>query len=327
MSTRMRALVMLCLPFVMILSFSDHGSTAAGPQQSAFASWQRPHGLSYAQATEAPDGVGESLGTLGSIGCSRPKTCIGASITARLEPDAFTVDPSLAEASLTMPWAGADQVVAWTGEGDYSPTFEPGSFQAEMSREAESEGTILGREFPGDPSQSFLEQGTEGEPDTPMLVGYAVSKGPRFMSPVGKELVAGGDACITFKAPERKFARLANAERAKKDRGKLKLDPELGKVARKHTGEMIDKDLLYHTAQNDLLTRIVGWDILGENVGVGGTVASLHEAFMDSTPHRRNILYRDYERFGIGVAKGHDRMWVTVIFQAGVNPDTTLNCG
>jgi uncharacterized protein YkwD len=41
---------------------------------------------------------------------------------------------------------------------------------------------------------------------------------------------------------------------------------------------------------------------------------SLHLAFMDSAPHRRNILYRAYKYVGIGVVRSGGRMWVTVLF-------------
>ena len=89
---------------------------------------------------------------------------------------------------------------------------------------------------------------------------------------------------------------------------------------------MIDANLLHHSTDRQMLDRIIGWDVLGENVGVGGTVESLHDAFMASPPHRHNVLYRQYRRVGVGVGRGHGRMWVTIIFQDGDNPSTSLRC-
>jgi len=40
----------------------------------------------------------------------------------------------------------------------------------------------------------------------------------------------------------------------------------------------------------------------------------LHEAFMDSPPHRQNELNREYRHVGVGMAVGDDGLiWVTVL--------------
>lgn len=129
--------------------------------------------------------------------------------------------------------------------------------------------------------------------------------------------------CWDYKDSERGFARRINAERAQRGERWLSLDPELSKSARKHTREMVDRNLLYHTTSTDLRRRVSGWVSLGENVGVGGTVDSLHRAFMNSPGHRHNILYPSFAHVGIGVIQ-RDRMWVTVLFSSGGDPGTTL---
>lgn len=55
------------------------------------------------------------------------------------------------------------------------------------------------------------------------------------------------------------------------------------------------------------------WVRYGENVGVGGDVASIHRAFMGSATHRAQI-YGDYRTAGVGIVRSGDRMWVTVRF-------------
>ena len=135
---------------------------------------------------------------------------------------------------------------------------------------------------------------------------------------------AGSSTCWNYKASEKKFARKANAARSQISLGKLRLDPELSKVARKHTKEMIRANDLFHSTSEQLRTRITNWTSLGENVGVGSSVDSLHTAFMNSPAHAANILHTGYKFQGVGVIKANGRMWVTVIFAQSSNPGTTL---
>lgn len=132
------------------------------------------------------------------------------------------------------------------------------------------------------------------------------------------------NTCWNYKQAERGFARKINEARIAGGIAKLSLDPELSKVARKHTREMWTADSLHHTASDALRRRVTNWIALGENVGVGGTVSSLHQAFMDSPGHRENILLTTFRHVGVGVAQKDGRMWVTVIFQAVSDPGTTL---
>lgn len=140
---------------------------------------------------------------------------------------------------------------------------------------------------------------------------------------------SGDNRCYKFSRAERKFARMANRARTNKDLSKMHLDPELSKAAKVHTREMVKKDTLYHTPTSKLYKRVTKWNSLGENVGVGSAVKSLHKAFMNSPAHRDNILHSPFEHHGIGVIKKGDRMWVTVMFESVRNPGTTLrmpNC-
>lgn len=131
-------------------------------------------------------------------------------------------------------------------------------------------------------------------------------------------------ACYTPNSTEKAFARKMNNARSNADKGSLRLDPELSKAAKVHTREMIKKDLLHHTPSETLRRRVTNWSILGENVGVGGTVTSLHQAFMNSTAHRANILLSDFRHVGVGAIKDDGRLWVTVIFEARSDPGSPL---
>jgi uncharacterized protein YkwD len=133
-----------------------------------------------------------------------------------------------------------------------------------------------------------------------------------------------GRRCWNYKAPERGFARRMNGARVRLDRSKLRLDPQLSKVARVHTRDMVKRDLLYHTAADQLKRRVRRWVVLGENVGVGVEVDTLHTAFMGSPAHRANIVFSKFRYVGVGVRNADSRMWVTVIFEARLNPGTPL---
>jgi uncharacterized protein YkwD len=66
------------------------------------------------------------------------------------------------------------------------------------------------------------------------------------------------------------------------------------------------------------------WRAIGENVGTGGDVAKLHEAFVASAGHFANII-GNYNRVGIGVVVRNERIWVTFNFLLGptlANPTT-----
>jgi uncharacterized protein YkwD len=88
---------------------------------------------------------------------------------------------------------------------------------------------------------------------------------------------------------------------------------------------MVSKKLLYHTTNSQFYSRVTSWSSLGENVGEGGGVGSLQNAFMHSPEHRANVLDKSYRYLGIGVTTRNGRMWVTVQFESSSNPGTTLN--
>lgn len=158
------------------------------------------------------------------------------------------------------------------------------------------------------------------------IIALVATMAPVTASSTILKQVSGGDnPCWNYKPSEKGFARKMNGERVLEGLTKLSLDPELSRAARKHTQEMWQRDELYHTPSDKLRSRVTNWTVIGENVGVGGTVSSLHDAFMNSPAHRDNILYTTFRHVGIGVATKNGRMWVTVIFEAIADPGTSLS--
>lgn len=144
-------------------------------------------------------------------------------------------------------------------------------------------------------------------------------------SPGTSVLTAAEDSkCWSYREDERTFKKLTNEARVLEGLVKLKLDPELSRVARKHTKEMIVAGELYHTPPKIFGARVTRWKKLGENVGRGTGVLALQDAFMQSLVHRDNILKPGYRYMGVGTRWVEDVLWVTVVFEARNNPGTTL---
>lgn len=126
----------------------------------------------------------------------------------------------------------------------------------------------------------------------------------------GLSASAGADS-----GSEQSFLSAINSTRSAKGLGPLKMDGGLQSHARKHTADMIAADKIYHSSSGELQAAAgSGWTKLGENVGRGGSVSSLHQAFLDSPGHRANIL-GDYNYAGIGTdTSSSGVLYVTVVF-------------
>jgi uncharacterized protein YkwD len=131
--------------------------------------------------------------------------------------------------------------------------------------------------------------------------------------------------CYDFKRAEKSFARKMNLARSSRSQSKMQLDKQLSKVARRHAYSMANEKDLFHSNMTRLGRRVTRWRTLGENVGVGGSVSSLHKAFMASPGHKANILYGGFEHMGVGTVNKNGTLYVTVVFEGADDPGTTLN--
>jgi uncharacterized protein YkwD len=102
---------------------------------------------------------------------------------------------------------------------------------------------------------------------------------------------------------------------ARADRGlpSLATRSDLVTVARAQATRMADSGTLYHNP--NLTTDVTNWRWVGENVGYGPDVQTVHVAFMNSDGHRANILDTDYTEVGVGVVERGDRVWVAEVFR------------
>jgi uncharacterized protein YkwD len=127
------------------------------------------------------------------------------------------------------------------------------------------------------------------------------------------------------------FVRATNADRRDNGLKSLSRSATLAKLARSHSvamarksaaryGGRCDSRALWH---NDISRASDHWVWLGQNVGCGSlgsdglaaSVRRIQNAFMASSGHRRNILYRNANLFGTGTWIKDGIIWVTVNFE------------
>jgi hypothetical protein len=118
------------------------------------------------------------------------------------------------------------------------------------------------------------------------------------------------------------FVNSLNAERSAVGRPKLVVKSDLVTNARNHSEDMAADGTIYHNSK--LGDQISGdWWALGENVGMGPSCSSIHNAFMDSPGHKANILDKDYNQIGVGVVVSDGTIYVTEVFAGRPSSSTS----
>lgn len=115
---------------------------------------------------------------------------------------------------------------------------------------------------------------------------------------------------------EQRYIELINAERRAAGSGPLTVMPELVDGARRHAERMAEAETIFHN--QNLGDLVDGWKLLGENVGRGGNIETLHQAFMDSPGHRENLLNPAYDRIGVGVVWSKGIPYVVEVFMDSI---------
>ena len=109
------------------------------------------------------------------------------------------------------------------------------------------------------------------------------------------------------------FVSRINAARSSQGAAPLAVRGDLAAVAQAQAERMADRSELFHNP--NLAGSVSHWSLLGENVGYGPDAATIHQAFMNSAPHRKNILNEAYTEIGVGVVFRDHVMWVSEVFR------------
>lgn len=196
------------------------------------------------------------------------------------------------------------------GSGDATAAAKTGATPA-----AEAVGTV---EI-GDATTADAEDGGAGEeapPNTDELDGIpqeGVGSGqtqcagvPDSLDGVSTETVRNATLC------------LLNAERTSRGLQALKLNAKLGAAATGKAGDLVQRRYFAHDSpegqkftvrikQAGYMKAGKRWSV-GENLGWGGggkaLPAAMVDAWVNSPPHRANLLSRKWTEIGIGVAQG-----------------------
>ncbi|MDQ3422805.1 MAG: CAP domain-containing protein, partial [Actinomycetota bacterium] len=110
------------------------------------------------------------------------------------------------------------------------------------------------------------------------------------------------------------FVNRLNALRTSRGLAPLAVYGDLTSIARAHSQRMGEQNSLYHNP--NLTTEVTNWQSVGENVGYGGSVVDIQNAFVASPPHLANQVNTTYTQVGIGTwVAPTGRIWVTQVFR------------
>ena len=124
--------------------------------------------------------------------------------------------------------------------------------------------------------------------------------------------------------PEETLFISANRERAARGLRPLRWDHVLADAAEKHAQRMAAQNTLSHQlpGEEDFKARAIRagarFSSLAENVAEGQTVAGIHTQWMNSPPHRENLLDPDLDSVGIGMAQRNGQIFAVEDFSRAV---------
>src|SRR5688500_9562509 len=101
--------------------------------------------------------------------------------------------------------------------------------------------------------------------------------------------VLTGTASADSISDESSFVSRINSLRASRGLPALVVDVRLTDVARAWSASMAGRNVLEHNPNLSSQAPST-WQKLGENVGYGGTVSQVHDAFVNSPSHYRNLV-------------------------------------
>lgn len=115
-----------------------------------------------------------------------------------------------------------------------------------------------------------------------------------------------------IKREEADFVKRINGLRARQGVVRLRINANLTDKARKWAGQMATQNRIWHSSLADGVTG--KWQKLGENVGMGVSVAALDDAFVKSPRHYDNLVDPVFRFVGLGVVTVEGKVFVSEVF-------------
>jgi len=146
-----------------------------------------------------------------------------------------------------------------------------------------------------------------------ILCSLPAKGGPASPPSTGRQATA----ILAPPAIEEGLLEALNRERQRNGRPPLRPLPALADVARSHSRKMAAASRLFHVSESErpLGDRLVAAGLFfaksGENVASSDSFlpALIHQALLESPPHRENMLDPDYDAVGVGVVSVDNRTY------------------
>ncbi|MFP5298855.1 MAG: CAP domain-containing protein, partial [Actinomycetota bacterium] len=203
-----------------------------------------------------------NIAAVASTPMCRGGVCVSAATAKKIPLSNFTIDPSLNTAELRFGSWGSRYNLTWEGSGEHDAEAR------KRGTRVERKGKVDGSVDRGDRSIAVRTKGAMRQAARPVRSADPEPSSPPSAAASRADLPVGSSSssCWTSKTSEKRLTRLMVNERRSRDLSGLRLDPELSKVARKHTADMIESGGLFHQSAEQLATRVTRWLKLGENV-------------------------------------------------------------
>jgi uncharacterized protein YkwD len=124
--------------------------------------------------------------------------------------------------------------------------------------------------------------------------------------------------------PETMLLEAANRDRAAAGLPQLQWDMSLAAAARQHAQRMAQSNMISHQFPGELplqqraLQSGARFRVIAENVAEGPSVLGLHTQWMNSPPHRANLLANDLNAIGIAIVQGSGMLFAVEDFAEAV---------
>ena len=155
------------------------------------------------------------------------------------------------------------------------------------------------------------DQQVETEP-----TGANVARHRRLLSVAAAAVAAIAlSACLSVSASQNEDISLINQARTANKVRTLVGQQAAANKAQAWSAHMARTGVLEHTGGGTKVDPkpLTGWCAYGENVGYGPSVAAVHQAFLNSPPHKANMLGK-FNAVGTGVTLKGRTVWVTEIY-------------
>jgi uncharacterized protein YkwD len=126
---------------------------------------------------------------------------------------------------------------------------------------------------------------------------------------------------------ERAIVRVVNSARRQSGLPRLRMSRELTRIAASHARDLAGIDALSHASSDGTSfasrvrtvtqARAIGETLASMPAGDQGSALSIVRAWLDSPPHRHELLSRRFSRIGVAKAEGPRASVITADFASG----------